>query len=147
MKSKVPGFDELLGSARHSALHLEMRDTYAVAEEREDVARWEAGRWTHEHARGVLAGWFDLVSRTVGRGVAVRRVRIVSEPVSDYVKFEHFTTPLNIEAPGLDDPVQVGDALGEEAPAFFDDHTVRDKHPNLGGSQGRTSFGRTVPGP
>ncbi|TDC69276.1 DUF6879 family protein [Streptomyces hainanensis] len=98
MKPKVPGFDELLGSARHSALHLEMRDTYAVAEEREDVARWEAGRWTHEHARGVLAEWFDLVSRTVGRGVAVRRVRIVSEPVSDYVKFEHFTTPLNIEA-------------------------------------------------
>jgi hypothetical protein len=33
-----------------------------------------------------------------GRGVEVRRVRVVSEPVSDYIKFEHATTPSSIAA-------------------------------------------------
>lgn len=98
MKPKAPSFDELLDSARYSAVHLEMRDTYAVREEEDDVAMWHAGKWTHDHAREALADWFSLVSRTVKRGVTIRRARLVSEPVSEYVRFEHFTTPLNIEA-------------------------------------------------
>lgn len=98
MRLKTPSFEDLLNSARRSAVHLEMRDTYAVAEERADVARWSAGQWTMEDGRRSLAGWLALVSRTVERGVVLRRARIVSEPVTEYIKFEHFTTPLNIEA-------------------------------------------------
>ncbi|MER8068021.1 DUF6879 family protein [Streptomyces sp. NPDC094034] len=98
MRPKVPSFEELLSSAEHTAVHLEMRDTYAVAEEREDVARWSGGQWTVEDGRRSLAGWLALVSTTAARGVVLRRARIVSEPVADYIRFEHFTTPLNIEA-------------------------------------------------
>ena len=36
--------------------------------------------------------WFDLITQTTGRGVAVRRARIVSEPVTDYIRFEHDVT-------------------------------------------------------
>jgi len=38
------------------------------------------------------------VERTVARGVAVRRARIISEPVTDYVRFEHAITASNIRA-------------------------------------------------
>ncbi|MFI9721475.1 DUF6879 family protein [Streptomyces sp. NPDC052396] len=43
MSQTVPSFDELLDSARRSAVHLEMRDVYAVAEEREHLAGWSRG--------------------------------------------------------------------------------------------------------
>lgn len=36
--------------------------------------------------------WLELIRRTVDRGVAVRRARIVSEPVSEYIRFEHDIT-------------------------------------------------------
>jgi len=32
------------------------------------------------------------------RGVQIRRVRIVSEPVTDYIMFEHATTGSNVAA-------------------------------------------------
>ncbi|WP_323183758.1 DUF6879 family protein [Streptomyces sp. NBC_01306] len=98
MKPKVPSIDALLDSAQHSAVHLEMRDTYAVAEEQDDLALWAAGKWTLEDSWEALGEWLALVRRTVDRGVVIRRARIVSEPVSDYVAFEHFTTPLNEQA-------------------------------------------------
>ena len=40
----------------------------------------------------------DLIRTVTGRGVAVRRLRVVSEPVSDYIRFEHATTDSNIAA-------------------------------------------------
>lgn len=33
---------------------------------------------------------------TVGRGVVMRRVRIISEPVTDYIRYEHALTPVNV---------------------------------------------------
>jgi hypothetical protein len=98
MKPKVPSFVELLDSAERSAVHLEMRDVYAVAEEADDVALWDSGAWTIEDGRKSLADWLELVARTVGRRVAVRRARIVSEPVTSYIRYEHALTPLNLEA-------------------------------------------------
>ncbi|MFI9393649.1 DUF6879 family protein [Streptomyces bauhiniae] len=98
MTPKLPGFEELLDSAASSALHLEMRDTYAVAEEAEDVALWRSGAWDLEDGRRTLADWLALVRRTVARGVVVRRARIVSEPVTEYIRYEHALTPLNLEA-------------------------------------------------
>ena len=40
----------------------------------------------------------DLVRATVARGVVVRRARIVSEPVAEYIRFEHAVTPMNLAA-------------------------------------------------
>lgn len=92
-------FDEALGAAQHSAVHLEMRDTYGVTTEAESYAAWKTtGRRDVGAEAARRQPWFDLVKEAVGRGVAVRRARIVSEPVTDYIRFEHAGTPPNIEA-------------------------------------------------
>jgi hypothetical protein len=36
--------------------------------------------------------------RTVSRGVVVRRARVVSEPVTDYIRYEHAGTVVDIHA-------------------------------------------------
>ncbi|WP_413801533.1 DUF6879 family protein [Streptomyces iranensis] len=79
---------EALASARRSAVHLELRDIYTPGDP--DFADWRAGvrfdpaeRWR---------SWFDLVVATTARGVRMRRARIVSEPVSEYIKFEYDVT-------------------------------------------------------
>ena len=43
--------------------------------------------------------WRDEVARTVARGVVMRRARIVSEPVTAFIRYEYeLTSPLNIAA-------------------------------------------------
>ncbi|MEU5163059.1 DUF6879 family protein [Streptomyces sp. NPDC020875] len=97
MRPSVPTWDELLGSARESAVHLEMRDVYAVADEQEHFAAWQAGHRTDWDDRESWWGpWHTLISGLVARGVLVRRVRIVSEPVSEYIRYEHDETTANV---------------------------------------------------
>jgi hypothetical protein len=40
----------------------------------------------------------DMVRAAVARGVRIRRVRIVSEPVSEYIRWEHACTDVNVQA-------------------------------------------------
>lgn len=99
MSSTVPTFAELLDGAQRSAVHLEMRDSYAVDSEAADFARWqEAGERDVDPRSPYWAPWVELVHRTVARGVAVRRARIVSEPVSSYIRYEHAGTLVNLVA-------------------------------------------------
>jgi hypothetical protein len=132
MKPKVPSFVELLDSAERSAVHLEMRDVYAVAEEADDVALWNSGAWTIEDGRRSLAAWLELVARTVSRGVAVRRARIVSEPITSYIRYEYALTPLNLEAGEDVRWLPRRHALGLAVPAndfwLIDDRVVRFNH-------------------
>lgn len=68
----VPGFDELLLGSKRSAVHLEMRDSYAVDYEKSGFAAWKAG---YRHGPADRASWWrpwlDLVAETVGRGVVI----------------------------------------------------------------------------
>lgn len=99
MSLNAVDFDELINSAEHSAVHLEMRDACGVAEENGDFEAWKAGDSRSRYDRwGRRREWLDLVERTVGRGVVMRRARIVSEPVSDYIRFEHEGAQLNVDA-------------------------------------------------
>ncbi|MGW2226633.1 DUF6879 family protein [Streptomyces formicae] len=99
MSQKVPSFDELLDSAEHTAVHLEMRDAYGVSSEADDFAHWQAtGQRDTDPASPYWGPWVELIRRTVARGVRVRRARIVSEPVSDYIRFEHAGTEINLGA-------------------------------------------------
>ncbi|WP_055524514.1 DUF6879 family protein [Streptomyces graminilatus] len=96
----VPDFSELLGSAQHSAVHLEMRDVYGVGDE---AADFEEFRRTGVHPdadpeSADWGGWVPLVKETIARGVVMRRARIVSEPVTDYIRFEHAGTVVNLAA-------------------------------------------------
>jgi hypothetical protein len=99
MSQKVPPFAELWADTYRSAVHLEMHDVYGVAEEDADFAAWKAGHRPDPNDR---ASWWndflETVERAVSRGVVVRRLRVVSEPVSDYIRFEHACTFQNIAA-------------------------------------------------
>lgn len=85
---------EALAKARHSAMHLEMRDSYM----RDDPAfvRWQKGH-RHDPAdrESWWRSWLDVVEETTGRGVSLRRLRVVSEPLSDYVRYEYDGTFTN----------------------------------------------------
>jgi hypothetical protein len=86
---------DLLRAALRSALHLELRDTYTPDDP--DWRDWREGRRFDPAER--FREWFDLISETTGRGVQVRRARVVSEPVTDYIRFEYdVTAGLNLAA-------------------------------------------------
>ncbi|OMI38618.1 DUF6879 family protein [Streptomyces sparsogenes] len=96
MPSSVPGFAELLGRTQRSAAHLELRDSYAPTERFEAWRRGERINWDDRES------WWhpydQLIADTVARGVAIRRARVVSEPVSEYIRWEHYVTHANVTA-------------------------------------------------
>lgn len=98
-QNNVPSFAELLASAQRSAVHLEMRDVYGVGDEAEDFERFKrSGVANTDPSRSFWPQWIPLVADAISRGVAMRRARIVSEPVSDYIRYEHAITPVNLAA-------------------------------------------------
>jgi len=88
----------LISSAEQSVLHLEMRDAYAVDDP--EFADWKAGRAFDPADREAwwVPWWHGSIQAAVSRGVRVRRARIVSEPVSEYIHFEHDVTYTNVAA-------------------------------------------------
>lgn len=99
MSSNVPPFTDLLTNCQHTAVHLEMRDSYAVNSEAGPFADWKAGvRLDPGNQASWWRPWLDLIQKTVGRGVVVRRARVVSEPVSEYIRYEHSGTFTNVAA-------------------------------------------------
>ncbi|MEH6373731.1 DUF6879 family protein [Streptomyces sp. KLMMK] len=94
-----PSFAEMLADCHKSAVHLEMRDSYGIASESTDFQAWLAGDDSSRHDRtGRRKAWLDLVREATGRGVVMRRARVVSMPASPYIKFSYAGTYLNIEA-------------------------------------------------
>jgi hypothetical protein len=69
-------------------MHLEMRDAYTPDDP--DWNEWKGGH--HFNPAERWSDWFDLMRETTGRGIGVRRARIISEPVTDYVRFEYDVT-------------------------------------------------------
>jgi hypothetical protein len=78
----------LLRSAECSAWHMELRDGYTPDDP--DWLDWQAGKRFDPAER--WASWSGLIAVTVSRGVAVRRIRLVSEPVTAYIRFEYDVT-------------------------------------------------------
>src|SRR5580658_3518972 len=91
----APPFPVLLRACASSAVHLEMRDSYTPDDPWFQI--WLAGD-REEFERRLARPWLDLIREVTGRGVQVRRARVISEPASDYVKFEHATTRSNVVA-------------------------------------------------
>jgi hypothetical protein len=86
-------FAELLEATQTSAIRIEMRDTYDETEK--GYAEW---RETGDISHGDWSDHFAMVRAAAARGVTMRRVRVISEPVSEYIKWENACTHLNIEA-------------------------------------------------
>ncbi|NGO76179.1 hypothetical protein G6045_10945 [Streptomyces sp. YC504] len=94
MQSNVPPFSELLANTRSSAVHLEMRDDYGANPRLEAWRRGERVDWADRDS-----WWHDFnqtIADAVARGVVVRRARVVSEPVSEYIRWEYDTTQGNV---------------------------------------------------
>lgn len=88
--SILPG---LFKNAVRSAIHLEMRDSYEPDDP--DWLDWRAGHRFDPAQRWNT--WFTMMTESTARGVQARRARIVSEPVTDYVRYEYdVTEPFNI---------------------------------------------------
>jgi hypothetical protein len=94
----APTFDDLFGACERSAIHLEMRDGYMLDDP--VYIDWQAGQAIDPVAS--WREWFELIQRTVGRGVEIRRARIVSEPVSQYIRYEYDVTQAHNIAAGED---------------------------------------------
>src|SRR5947207_275400 len=87
-------FEELLRRSRQ-AFHLELRDSYHVEQEDEPFARWLAGQpddyaWRRD--------WLSFVQAVTAAGTDIRRLRVVTEPLSYYVRWEKSLDPQNIAA-------------------------------------------------
>ena len=93
----VPPFRELIATATTSAVHLETRDAYTPDDPQ--YLDWLAGKPIPEPA---MPDWHELVRANVARGIRFRRVRVVSEPITPFIQFEHFITDANNIAAGED---------------------------------------------
>ncbi|MFJ4687040.1 DUF6879 family protein [Streptomyces sp. NPDC088789] len=93
-RTSVPSFPERLRAASSSAFHLEMRDSYTPSDP--TYLSWTRGEQVD--ALDAYGPWVELVSEAVSRGITVRRARIVSEPVTAYIRFEHSVTHMNLAA-------------------------------------------------
>lgn len=90
-------FAGLFCNIRRSARHMENRDRYDVPGEREEFRRFLDGDWTERDERRERSGWEAIVRGVVDRGGRFERVRVVPEPLTDYLRFELFGCRLNVE--------------------------------------------------
>jgi hypothetical protein len=97
MVTKIPKIVDLVRGCERLAVHLEMRDGYMRSDplftdwqngHRDDPDDWDS--WWRP--------WNDMTAKAQVRGVRIRRARIVSEPVSEYIRFEHGITFTNVAA-------------------------------------------------
>lgn len=99
MSSSEPTIADLITGSTRTAVHLEMRDHYGVTAEADDFRAWlETGRLDTDPASPDWAPWVNLVRQAVAGGVTVRRARIVSELVTDYIRYEHASPAVNLHA-------------------------------------------------
>ncbi|MCK7626191.1 hypothetical protein MUU72_24310 [Streptomyces sp. RS10V-4] len=125
-----PTFAEVLKDTERSAVHLESRDTYF---DNERLAAWRRGERVNWDDR---ASWWrpfhESIATAVARGVVVRRLRVVSEPASEYIRWEHHVTRANTEAGELVRWLPRRRATNLAVPAndywLFDDRLARVHH-------------------
>jgi hypothetical protein len=80
-----------------SAVHLETRDCYSRTDPM--FISWQAGHRDDPANRDSWwRPWLSLVAEARARGVSIRRAQIVSEPASEYIRFEHGITFMNVAA-------------------------------------------------
>jgi hypothetical protein len=88
-------FLRLFDGVTSSAFRLEVRDRYNEAGEAEPLRRFLAGEPADD---AWFMDWYDTVREWTRQGKRVMRVRVVSEPLSDYARWELDLARLNTEA-------------------------------------------------
>jgi hypothetical protein len=87
--------NRLFETFEHDAFHLELRDDYTVPNEESPFTKWLKGepddlQW--------FEPWAREMRRVTADGRTVRRVRVVTEPHSPYIQWEHALTDGNEQA-------------------------------------------------
>ena len=90
--------DALFDTFQRDAFHLELRDSYAVGSEDDSYQRWKRGEPPDPADRD--RPWLQRIKRITQRGRTIRRVRVIMEPISEYIHFEYDSTPENLVAVG-----------------------------------------------
>lgn len=89
----------LIATFNREALHLEMRDVYAVKDEAQRFARFlEKGYRDHDAEAEERQSWMTIIRHATAAGKVFRRARIISEPVTDYIRYEWDGTGSNVAA-------------------------------------------------
>ncbi|MET8684790.1 DUF6879 family protein [Streptomyces sp. NPDC004732] len=89
-------FAELLQRTERSAVHFEARDAYF---DNAKFAAWRDGARVDWDDRGSWwTPFYEQIADAVARGVVIRRLRVVSVPLSEYIAWEHYYTRANVEA-------------------------------------------------
>lgn len=78
-------FPKLWSEAKRDIFRLETLDRYVVDEEEEAFEKYKRGEKFYDKE---FEGWLKEIKNTVDKSIAVRRVHIVSLPLSEYVRFE-----------------------------------------------------------
>ncbi|MEU7871253.1 DUF6879 family protein [Dactylosporangium sp. NPDC049140] len=93
----APAIEDLLRRCENTAVHLEMRDGYDPTDPM--YIAWQDGHRDDPADRASWwRPWLDVIAETTRRGVEIRRARIVSEPISEYIRFEYDGTFTNVAA-------------------------------------------------
>ncbi len=90
-------FEEFQDAFRVSrrAFHLELRDDYRVEDEEVPFHKWLKGE---PDDYGWRIEWLSFIREVTTRGASVERARVVTEPHTDYVRWELALDPQNIAA-------------------------------------------------
>ncbi|GII86599.1 hypothetical protein Ssi03_45890 [Sphaerisporangium siamense] len=90
-----PEFTNLVLSFQHTAFRLETRDRYNEPSEAGAVGEFlRTGHVDHD----MLAGWVTQIGARTAHGQRMERVRVVSEPHSDYTRFGLAVAAQNVQA-------------------------------------------------
>ncbi|TDQ49270.1 DUF6879 family protein [Actinorugispora endophytica] len=90
-------FEQLFARFRYTAFRLETLQHYSVDYEDAPFRRFLAGGQPEHSA--VLSDWGEEIRAGIGEGRTYRRVHVVTEPLSDYVRFEcSWGYPRNVAA-------------------------------------------------
>jgi hypothetical protein len=88
--------DILFDLFERDAFHLELRDSYHVVSEDESYRMWKHGE--PPDPSDYDRPWLRRIRAVTGSGRVVRRIRVISEPLSEYIRYEHYATPQNLAA-------------------------------------------------
>jgi hypothetical protein len=91
----MPDLSWWLSNFQHSAFRLETLPVYSVPQEVEMLAAFKRGedvRLPEDHP------WLERVRQHTRSGKLMRRVRIISHPLSDYLRFELSLYPRCVDA-------------------------------------------------
>jgi len=90
----IDQFRQLLRNS-HRSFHLETQDGYAVDDEADALATFiETGAIEEDPS---WSAWDDMVKEITSSGRLIQRVRVVTEPHTDYTRFLHATTQANVD--------------------------------------------------